>query len=53
MGIIPVGLHPHVFILCLPDVNAHDQTSQAFPPQHLHTASDQRLEEVETAWEQG
>jgi len=42
MGIIPVGLHPHVFILCLPDVNAHDQTSQAFS---LHTCIFQTVED--------
>ena len=28
VGTIPVGHCPHMFIFCLPDITAHDQTSQ-------------------------
>ena len=43
--------HPHLSVLCLPDVIAHDEITQAFAL-FLPTASIQKLQ-VGMAWERG
>ena len=46
------GTAPHMNTICLPDIIARDQISQASPLPYLHTASDQMLA-VGMAWERG